>query len=730
MPTQPSSRALATLDFTSIRTGEVTDFIAKEAIALLGASRAVVWIYRPTLQQLTIPNLPEPTLVSLQEGARNSIFREPAVWQWKSSGTRKKLIEESFGPASFEASTFLAVPLGVGERRLALLLLQFTSSHEASRAMRQVSDFAAQAALALHNAEAFNAARRHEEELQALYATAGELTKKLSFHTVLQAIADRARRLIGSETAYIMLIDEKKQEIYMRFTSGIRRPTFGDIRLELGTGLGGVVARDQHPIYTRVYLNDASITHDPLVDAEVRAEGIKSILGAPMRVGTEVIGVVYVANRSVTSFGDADVYLLSSLADHAAVALENARLYEKATEAVARLNHAHELIRRQYEQLERTESVHNQLTELVLAGKNLHEIVSAVSDLVGEEIIVLDEAGGVRAASGLEDGRQFRDVLKPGVRVAIEKARDGRNTAVANGHLVIPIVAGSDIHGYLLSRSRDSIDGIRPVLEQAARVVALDLLRTRSVREAEERLRGSLIDDLLSNRPPPDNILIERGREMGIDLSRPHFVALIKPVRQDVELRPEIVAAVQRAIPTAIVVGHSGDPLALVPSTERIDERQIVVVLEKELQGMKIFAVVTGECTAPNDYRRSVSEARRSLEFLEKIDNRRKIETLADLKLLSLLFSRAGQEDVRAFVDRTLGPLIEYDREHGTDLVATAEAYLSKLGNLAGTAATCHVHVNTIYYRLDRIKKILGADWNTPRQLPDLQIAFLARRLL
>jgi sugar diacid utilization regulator len=320
--------------------------------------------------------------------------------------------------------------------------------------------------------------------------------------------------------------------------------------------------------------------------------------------------------------------------------------------------------------------------------------------------------------------------LEPGVRVAIDKARDGRNTTVANGRLVTPIVAGSDIHGYLLSRSSVKVDGVRPVLEQAARVVALDLLRARSVREAEERLRGSLIDDLLSNRPPPANVLIERGREMGIDLTRPHLIALVKPVRQDAELRPEIVAAIQRVIPTAIIIGRSGDILALVPSTERIDDKQLVAVLEKELQERDVFAVVTDECRTPSDYRESVADARRSLEFLEKLNDRRRIETVADLELVSLLFSHTGQEDVRAFVDRTLGPLIEYDRDHGTDLVATAEAYLGKLGNLARTAAICHVHVNTVYYRLDRIKKILGADWNTPRRLPDLQVAFLARRLL
>jgi sugar diacid utilization regulator len=250
------------------------------------------------------------------------------------------------------------------------------------------------------------------------------------------------------------------------------------------------------------------------------------------------------------------------------------------------------------------------------------------------------------------------------------------------------------------------------------------------VREAEERLRGSLIDDLLSNRPPPANVLIERGREMGIDLTRPHLIALVKPVRQDAELRPEIVAAIQRVIPTAIIIGRSGDILALVPSTERIDDKQLVAVLEKELQERDVFGVVTGECTVPHDYRESFAEARRSLQFLEKLNDRRRIETVADLELVSLLFSHTGQEDVRAFVDRTLGPLIEYDRKHGTDLVATAEAYLGKLGNLARTAATCHVHVNTIYYRLDRIKKILGADWNTPRRLPDLQVALLARRLL
>lgn len=720
-----TSQALATVDLTSLDVLEASGLISREAITLLGAPRAAVWIYSAALQQLAMPAVPEPKLVGLDAQAADTLLSEPKVWSYNSVGTRRTLIEESFGPASAEGFTVLAVPLRAG---VGLMLLQFASSAEASEVLVRAGDLAAQAASVLRNLEAFASARRHEHELQALYATAGELTRKLSVNTVLQAIADRASQLLGTEAAYITLIDEEKEQIYMRVTSGIRRPTFGDIRLDLGMGLGGVVARDQRPIYTSDYLNDASITHDPAVDAEVRAEGIKSILGVPMRVGSQVIGVLYVANRSVTSFGDADVYLLSSLADHAAVALENARLYEKATEAVDRLNQAHQLIRQQYDQLERTEAVHDELTQLVLEGKDLEAIVGVVADLIGQEIVILDEAGEVWARSTADEGHG----AGPAVDEFLHRVDETRGTVWGDGYLITPIVAGSDTLGYLVSElaSSEKVDETRPILEQAARVVALDLLREKSVREAEERLRGSFVDDLLSNRPPPDPVLIERGREMGVNLTRSHYLAVLKPLGDNGVSSPEARGMIQRLMPDGFMVPHAGELVVIAPATERTDERGLVEALDRALEGRDVLGVVAGACRVPSDYHQAFAEARRGLEFLEKLGNKSRIAKLEDLRLLSLLFSGARREDVAAFIERAIGPLIEYDNAHRTELGKTAETYLSTLGHLARTAEACHVHVNTVHYRLGRIRKIMGEDWDGGQRLPDLQVAFLARRIL
>src|SRR6267143_7038124 len=177
------------------------------------------------------------------------------------------------------------------------------------------------------------ARRRHDEELATIFETAAQLAAELDIETVLQAIVERARSLIGTDLSYITLLDSEAGCVRMRVAAGNRTPEFMAIVLPLGAGLGGRVARDVRPIYTSDYLNEPAFAHEPAVDQAVRAEGIRSILGVPLIGRRGTIGVLYVANRQVNTFADPDLELLAALAHHAALALENARLYEEAVAA-------------------------------------------------------------------------------------------------------------------------------------------------------------------------------------------------------------------------------------------------------------------------------------------------------------------------------------------------------------------------------------------------------------
>jgi DNA-binding PucR family transcriptional regulator len=78
---------------------------------------------------------------------------------------------------------------------------------------------------------------------------------------------------------------------------------------------------------------------------------------------------------------------------------------------------------------------------------------------------------------------------------------------------------------------------------------------------------------------------------------------------------------------------------------------------------------------------------------------------------------------VAGFVQRTVGPVLDYDARRGTALAKTLDAYFGAGGSLARAAETLHVHVNTVTQRLDRVAQLLGADWHHPGRALEVQLA-------
>jgi len=156
--------------------------------------------------------------------------------------------------------------------------------------------------------------RRREAELSALYETANDLAALREVDAVLRAIVHRARLLLGSDVAYLSLNDDTVGDTYMRVVDGISSAAFRSLRLPLGAGLGGLVAQTATPYASARYFEDTRFHHTSPINDAVAEEGLVSILGVPLILGTSVIGVLYAANRSERPFDRDDVSLLVSLA--------------------------------------------------------------------------------------------------------------------------------------------------------------------------------------------------------------------------------------------------------------------------------------------------------------------------------------------------------------------------------------------------------------------------------
>jgi DNA-binding PucR family transcriptional regulator len=72
---------------------------------------------------------------------------------------------------------------------------------------------------------------------------------------------------------------------------------------------------------------------------------------------------------------------------------------------------------------------------------------------------------------------------------------------------------------------------------------------------------------------------------------------------------------------------------------------------------------------------------------------------------------------------------VAYDRRRGTDLLQTLEAYFASGSSPARTKDALHVHVNTVAQRLERVGRLLGADWQTPARALEIQLALRLHRL-
>ncbi|MBI2862028.1 MAG: GAF domain-containing protein [Chloroflexi bacterium] len=170
------------------------------------------------------------------------------------------------------------------------------------------------------------AVRERTEQLDALARINAELSAQLDLSQLLGLIVEKARQLLRVDVANLSLINEAG-ELWVRSVIGERTAAFRSGRLAVGHGVTGKAVALGQPVIVADYANDPGITHE--LDALMEAEELRSHLAVPLRMGTRMLGAIFVATRTPRQFESQDVELLSHLAHQAAVALENARLYQE-----------------------------------------------------------------------------------------------------------------------------------------------------------------------------------------------------------------------------------------------------------------------------------------------------------------------------------------------------------------------------------------------------------------
>ncbi|MGO3189109.1 MAG: helix-turn-helix domain-containing protein [Corynebacterium variabile] len=521
--------------------------------------------------------------------------------------------------------------------------------------------------------------------------SATQLTELRDTESTLQVVVRHTRGLMDADMAYVSFTDFDSNETVIRKTDGVRTGEYASIRQPLGTGVLGRVAIGHASYWTSDYRTDEKLHHMGPIDEIVEGEGVRALLGAPLSVAGRVIGALLIAFRSPREFSDTEVDRLESLADQAAVAIDNAQRHEQLMALVeSDVDHRGERSDTDIAELSRSLDLDRRLVEAVTSELPSSSLLAIGAQALGCDLWLTDLTGTRRLASSTDRTLPDR----------------------TDGTFVTVTAAGQQFGHLLTDRSLNEAE--QAVLERVSLHVALWMMLTRA-REAVELRDGTEAVSALI-----DGTLDAAGARSVLEEWWLHQVerwcVLVLETPDPVVDR--VVRALSASSPSPVIVApHEGHICVITGDARWVDALPSLFAP----RGWTLRGGMT-RVDAPTD----LPDAHRTAELALSAQVTLGWTGLSDgtgLGVVAAVLHLGASGGLPTSLIADLTPLTSYDATHHSDLLRTADVYFSADGNVARTATVLGVHRNTVRQRLDRIGELMGEDWNRmPRKL-DLQLA-------
>jgi len=174
-----------------------------------------------------------------------------------------------------------------------------------------------------------DSSKRQTQELTIFHDVAKTLTSSLDLDAILQTIMEKMAEYFRPDTWSLLMVDEEKDELYFAIAVGDAADALKNVRLKVGEGIAGWVARNGEDLIVPDVYADPRFAKR--IDEMTKWE-THSIVCVPLRSKHRVLGVIQLVNVPLQNYGDNEVFFLHALCDYAAIAIENARAVEKIQE--------------------------------------------------------------------------------------------------------------------------------------------------------------------------------------------------------------------------------------------------------------------------------------------------------------------------------------------------------------------------------------------------------------
>ena len=398
--------------------------------------------------------------------------------------------------------------------------------------------------------------------------------------------------------------------------------------------------------------------------------------------------------------------------------------------------------------------VHAQLSKLAAEGLSIEGLARAVLELSGRGVLIQDKRMNILAevpSVGLQP--IWDDIIERlrGVESLPGSLQDRKQAGQQSltvsqtipggiARIVTPISVGDVARGYLsligMEGELDNLD--RVVAEEGALVCAIEMARTKAVRETEKKLQGDLLTALLQEdlRPRDAGLWVQT---MGLDQTQEHAALQFAwgsespPSRRRLET---LVNGEVKRLGAKVIITPTGSNVICFcqVSPDEARPKEALDLGKNVLERAYIeYPEANARCgigtPVPdlNKWQDSFREAGQALEMANRLGENKPLY-YQDLSVYRLLLLIESQSDLLAFKDDFLGSLLAYDG--GESLITTLEAYFANNGNLSKTSEGLFIHRNTLSYRMDRVSEITGLDLTNPETALSLQLALKIHRMM
>lgn len=416
--------------------------------------------------------------------------------------------------------------------------------------------------------------------------------------------------------------------------------------------------------------------------------------------------------------------------------------------------------------LRRAEKARDMLTETLLNQQGLVGICAILHRVTGSPVFITSPDGTFLASKALgERYDKLLDDLEDYLKRCKEHSlkRNQCNTITLSKGvklMVVPVYIQDDHLAYLILdiTNNDLVDVDMVAFEQASNMIAIEVLHKQALWQREQKVKEQLLEDLLMKRYGEEEMVIQRGRHLGFDITGRFCFFVIdadafeEALKDDslglnedkvqsikAQVRQKIREGMNKYSRPSLILDSSVGALGMISMRQDADVYECCAVIDQILQELK-------KLPTNLTFSAGISRIKQGIRHVEQCKKEALIamrvgrgmlhekvmphtHSFGELGCLCFLYELSDSEAMRDFYEENMRVLLDYDLYNNAELVKTLEYFFVHGQNLRKTADALFVHKNSVVYRLNKVKVLLDKDLDDHLVAFNLQLSLKLRNI-